>query len=191
MAKVAMVQCRICKERFNRLNPNLLEGVDWIKPSNRVYYHKKCYDEYQKSRLDVHANMTDEMWFDACWDLLRRDLKYSFNYVKVRKQWESFIKNKMTAKGMYFALKYHYEIKKGDVTKSENGIGIIPHIYEDSRTYWTEREERTAGIVAAIEAQIKEAAKQKTVKVNLKQTKKPTKSAADMLAAIGDMEEDE
>ena len=39
----------------------------------------------------------------------------------------------MTAKGMYFALKYFYEIKKGDVSKSENGIGIIPHIYEDSR----------------------------------------------------------
>ena len=82
MAK-AMVQCRICKERFNRLDPNLLEGVDWVKPSNRVYYHKKCYDEYQNSRLDVHANMSDEVWFDAVWDFLRKDLKYDFNFVKV------------------------------------------------------------------------------------------------------------
>ena len=94
MAK-AMVQCRICKEKFNRLDPKLLEGVDFVKPSNRIYYHKKCYDEYQQSRLDVHANMADEAWFDAVWDFLRKDLKYSFNYVKVRKQWESFIKNKI------------------------------------------------------------------------------------------------
>ena len=189
MAK-AMVQCRICKERFNRLDPNLLEGVDFVKPSNRVYYHKKCYDEYQQSRLDVHASMGDEAWFDAVWEYLRKDLRYSFNYVKVRKQWEGFVKNKMTAKGIYFALKYHYEVKKGDVTKSENGIGIIPHIYEDSRNYWQERERREVGIVAAIEAQIRQAAEQNVVKVNLRRAKKPTKTAAETLAAI-DMEEDE
>ena len=97
----------------------------------------------------------------------------------------------MTAKGIYFALKYHYEIKKGDVTKSENGIGIIPHIYEDSRNYWEERNRREVGIVAAIEAQIKQAAAQNVVKVNLKKTKKATKTAAEMLAEIGELEEDE
>ena len=190
MAK-AMVQCRICKERFNRLDPSLIEGVDYVKPSERMYYHKKCYDEYQSSRLDVHANMTDELWFNAVWDFLRKDLKYSFNFVKVRKQWESFLKNKMTAKGMYFALKYHYEVKNGDVSKSENGIGIIPHIYEDSRSYWVDREARTVGIVAAIEKQILEAANQNVVKVNLKQKKKATKSAAEMLSAIENMDMEE
>lgn len=191
MAK-AMVQCRICKERFNRLDPGLIEGVDWIQPSNRIYYHKKCYDEYQNSRLDVHANMKDEVWFDASWEFLRKDLKYSFNYVKVRKQWESFLKNKMTAKGIYFALKYHYEIKKGDVTKSENGIGIVPHIYEDSREYWVDRENKNIGLIEAIEKQIIESSKQNIVKVNLKQKKKITKSAAELLAKIEELEgEDE
>jgi hypothetical protein len=190
MAK-AMVQCRICKEKFNRLDLNIIEGIDYVKPSERMYYHKKCYDEYQNSRLDVHANMTDELWFNAAWDFLRKDLKYSFNFVKVRKQWESFIKNKMTAKGIYFALKYFYEIKKSDVSKSENGIGIIPHIYEDSRTYWQEREHREKGIVAAIEQQIKEAANQNVINVKLKKTRKVAQTAADALAAIADMEEDE
>ena len=186
-----MVQCRICKERFNRLDPGLTEGVDWIQPSNRIYYHKKCYDEYQNSRLDVHANMKDEVWFDASWEFLRKDLKYSFNYVKVRKQWESFLKNKMTAKGIYFALKYHYEIKKGDVTKSENGIGIVPHIYEDSREYWVDRENKNIGLIEAIEKQIIESSKQNIVKVNLKQKKKITKSAAELLAKIEELEEED
>ena len=191
VAKTILVKCRICKEQFNRLDPGLIEGVDFVKPSEKMYYHKRCYDEYQNSKLDVHANMTDELWFNAAWDFLRKDLKYGFNFVKVRKQWESFVKNKMTAKGIYFALKYHYEIKKGDVTKSENGIGIIPHIYEDSRNYWEERNRREVGIVAAIEAQIKQAAAQNVVKVNLKKTKKATKTAAEMLAEIGELEEDE
>ena len=191
MAKTILVKCRICKEQFNRLDPNLIEGVDFVKPSERMYYHKKCYDEYQNSKLDVHANMTDELWFQAAWDFLRRDLKYGFNFVKVRRQWESFLKNKMTAKGMYFALKYHYEIKKGDVTKSENGIGIIPHIYEDSRDYWQEREERDRGIVAAIEEQIRQAQSQNIINVRVKKVKREVKSAAEVLAEIMDMEDDE
>jgi hypothetical protein len=124
------------------------------------------------------------------WDLLRKDLKYDFNYHKVRRQWEKYIKDKMTAKGIYFALKYHYEINKGDVTKSENGIGIIPHIYEDSRSYWQDRESRERGIVAAIEEQIKQAQKQNVVNVKIKKEKRPVKSAADMLAAV-DMEDSE
>jgi hypothetical protein len=191
MAKTILVKCRICKQQFNRLDPNLIEGVDYVKPSERMYYHKKCYDEYQNSKLDVHADMTDELWFKAAWDFLRRDLKYDFNFVKVRKQWESFLKSKMTAKGMYFALKYFYEIKKNDVAKSENGIGIIPHIYEDSRNYWQEREHREQGIVAAIEQQIKEAQNQKVIDVRVKKVKRQVKSAADVLAEIMDMEDDE
>ena len=191
MAKTILVKCRICKQQFNRLDPNLIEGVDYVKPSERMYYHKKCYDEYQNSKLDVHADMTDELWFKAAWDFLRRDLKYDFNFVKVRRQWESFLKNKMTAKGMYFALKYFYEIKKNDVAKSENGIGIIPHIYEDSRDYWTERERRDCGIVAAIEQQIKEAQSQNIINVRVKKVKRKVKSAAEVLAEIMDMEDDE
>jgi hypothetical protein len=191
MAKTILVKCRICKQQFNRLDPNLVEGVDYVKPSEKMYYHKRCYDEYQSSKLDVHADMTDDLWFKAAWDFLRRDLKYDFNFVKVRKQWESFLKNKMTAKGMYFALKYFYEIKKNDASKSENGIGIIPHIYEDSRDYWVEREHREQGIVAAIEQQIKEAQNQRIIDVRVKKVKRQVKSAADVLAEIMDMEDDE
>lgn len=191
MAKTILVKCRICKQQFNRLDPNLVEGVDYVKPSEKMYYHKRCYDEYQSSKLDVHADMTDELWFKAAWDFLRRDLKYDFNFVKVRKQWESFLKNKMTAKGMYFALKYFYEIKKNDASKSENGIGIIPHIYEDSRDYWVEREHREQGIVAAIEQQIKEAQNQRIIDVRVKKVKRQVKSAADVLAEIMDMEDNE
>lgn len=184
MARKIMVECRICKEKFDRNDPSLLEGVYYVKPSKNMYYHKVCYDEYQESKLDIHAAKNDKFWFNATWDFLRKDLKYDFNFIKVERQWNSFLKNKMTAKGMYFALKYFYEIKKGDVTKSENGIGIIPHIYEDSREYWYGREERDAGICAAIEKQIIEASNQKIIVVNLKEKKKNKPTAAERLAAI-------
>lgn len=191
MAKAAFVQCRICKEKFNRLDPKMIEGIDYVKPSNRMYYHKSCYDNYQASKKDLYATMDDNVWFDALWEFLTKDLKYSFNYVKVKNQWASFLKNKLTAKGMYFAAKYFYEVKKGDVSKSENGIGIIPHIYKESGDYWIGREERDAGICAAIEKQIREAAAQKTVVVKIEKQKKKILSPAERLAALEDMEDDE
>lgn len=190
MAK-AIVQCRICKEKFDRLDKSLIEGIDYVKPSNRMYYHKKCYDEYQESKRDIHATMGDDVWFNAMWEFLTKELKYSFNFVKVKNQWNNFLKNKMTAKGIYFAIKYFYDVKKNDASKSENGIGIIPHIYADSREYWEERERREAGICAAIEQQILEASKQKTVMVKIEKPKRKVFNPTDRFAAIEDMEDDE
>lgn len=189
MAK-AIVHCRICKKEFDRNDKSLIEGVDYIKPSNRMYYHKTCYDEYQSSKKDIHAKMDDDVWFNATWDFLRRDLKYDFHFSKVKSQWNNFLKNKMTAKGIYFSLRYFYEIKKGDLTKSENGIGIVSHIYQESGEYWLERESREKGICAAIEQQIMEANNQKTVVVKLQKVQKKKQNAAEALAAI-EMEDEE
>lgn len=189
MARAAKVMCRICRQSFDRANT--VKDEYWVNPSNKMYYHKTCYDEFQKKKLDLRETMTDEMWFNAMWDFLRKELKGDFNFLKVRNQWENFLKKKMTAKGIFFATKYFYDIKKGDISKSENGIGIVPHIYEDSCTYWQERNRREVGICDSIERQLLEAANKKTTKVNLAQRKKKTVSAADRLAAIMNMEDDE
>lgn len=189
MAAKAMVMCRACKQRFNRNDPNLTEGVDYVKPSKNMYYHKICYDDYQTSKLDIHAAKSDEVWFDAAWDYLRKELKHSFNFIKVKKQWLSFLNNKMTAKGLYFSLRYFYEVKKGDVEKSENGIGIIPHIYQESCEYWFEREARMRRICQAIEQQILEAEKQKVITVKLIKPQKAEKSLDELFAEIDNMED--
>lgn len=187
MAK-RIVTCRICKEKFDRNDPNLIEGIDYVKPSERMYYHKKCYEIYQLSRDDIHAVKNNEIWFTATWELLTKHLKYDFNYLKVQKQWESYLKNKMTAKGIYFALKYFYEIKKGDVTKSEHGIGIVPHIYQDSAAYWQEREKTTRSVCEDIEKQIIQSNKKEVAKRNIKKSTK--KSYINNLKKIADMEDD-
>ena len=189
MAKTIMVECRICKEKFNRLDPALVEGFDFVQPVKKWYYHKSCYDAYEEGKTDINGEMSEELWLKAIWDYLRKDLKGDFNYVKVRRQWQAFLKKKMTAKGMYFALRYFFEIRKNDVSKCENGIGIIPHIYEEACIYWEERENRDKGIVAAIEEQIKQAQSQNIVNVKIKKNKRTVKSAADALAAV-DMEDE-
>lgn len=192
----AMVQCRACKEKFNRLDPGLTEGVDFVQPVKKHYYHKKCYEEFvdKKGRIgsgDIGLEAEDEVWRSAVYDYLRKDLKVGLDYRKFISQWNNFLKREMTAKGMFFALKYFYEVVKGDSAKSENGIGIIPHIYDEAREYWYDRNERDKNVIAAIEQQILESNKQKVVTVNLTKNKKKKASAAEILAQIEEMEDDE
>lgn len=188
MAK-AIVHCRICKCEFDR--NSLVRDVDFVNPTKNIYYHKACYDEYLKKKSDVHSQMDNEFWFDAVWEFMTKELKGSLNYYKMKHQWDTFLKQKMTGKGIYFGLKYFYGIKENSISKCEEGIGIIPHIYEESRKYWTDRETRDRGIIAAIEEQMRAAAQQKIVKINYKQIKKTNKTQKDRWKEIEEQEDEE
>lgn len=187
MAK-GLVHCRICKKEINRSIE--VENVDWIMPSRNYFYHVRCYGDWKRKKDDVHANLDDDRWLDALWDYLQKDLKMSVDYKKMKSQWGNFLKKGHTAKGIYFAIKYFYEIKKGDIKKSENGIGIVPYIYSDSCQYWHDREEKDAGICQRIEQQIQERLARKVVTVYQKEKPKAKKGIYD-LAAIADMPEDD
>ena len=112
------------------------------------------------------------------------------DYVKFTSQWNNFLKKNMTAKGIYFALRYFYEIANGDPKKSENGIGIVPHIYNEGTEYWGNRNQRDKGICARIEAQIKQAENAKVVVIHRQRQPKKSKREID-LSTIIDTENDE
>ena len=191
-----MVECRVCKQKFNRLDPNLIEGTDWVQPVNRHYYHKKCYDDFAKKKGQIgkdgiEFDAEEIVWKSAAEDYLKRDLKISIDYKRFNSQWKKLVeKNGYTPKAIYFTLRYFYDVCKGLTEKSEGGIGIVSHVYEDAGEYWSKRHRTDKEIIAKIEQQIKEAAAQNVIKVNLKTPRKQVKSAADVLAAV-DMEEDE
>lgn len=190
MAKRPLVHCRRCKLAIDRDNQN-----DWIMATKNYYYHISCYEDFVNDKekakssngIDLIAN--DELWRSAVTDYLTKDLKISINYPKFNSQWDNFLKKKMTAKGIYFTLRYFYEIEKGDVTKAEGAIGIVPHIYDRATCYWGERNQRDKGICARIEEQILASAHAPT-KVIIQQRKKVQKPVVD-LSAIADMEDEE
>lgn len=161
--KLGLVKCRVCGEHIDRQKQD-----DWVMPSKNYFYHKTCYETWAKKKNDVHAEASNKEWQDMLWEYLRKELKMNVDFAKMTNQWNSFLKKGMTAKGMYFCLKYFYEIKKGDPTKSENGIGIIPYIYEEGKQYWYKRESQQKGICAKIEEQIRQTHKQNTVIVKQK-----------------------
>ena len=189
MAKRPLVHCRICKGNIDRDNQN-----DWMMPQEKWYYHIACYDDFARRKGaikegDLGIEADDDLWKSAVYDYLKKDVKISLNFTKFQSQWNNFLKKGMTAKGIYFTLRYFYEIEKGDVSKCENGIGIVPHVYERGTCYWGERNQRDKGICARIEAQILQAA-QKEVKV-IFQPPKPKKVPVVDLSIIADMEDED
>ena len=183
MARRPFVHCRVCKKEIDRDNE-----TDWFMPSRNYYYHKKCYKEWVEKKDDLHAKANDNECYDALLYYLSHVVKAPIDYKKTASQWKNFMKQNKTAKGIYFAIRYFYDVQNGDKEKSQGGIGIVSSIYEDSREYWYKREENEQGVCARIEEQMRQQANQ--TKIVLKQTKKKTiRNRAISLEEIEKMED--
>lgn len=160
-----IIQCRICRKKFDT------ELEDFVLVGQKSYYHKKCYDEWVRTRNQAAANGDEDFWKESVIDYLYRDVKMSINFIKLENQWNSFIKpeRKMTPKGIYFALRYHFDVQHGDKEKALGGIGIVPSIYRDAAQYWTDLENRKQGTLDAIIEQIK--SREARPIMNIKKTK--------------------
>lgn len=181
--KYGMCHCRVCGEVIDRNVEK--EGEDWIMPSKNWFYHKNCYESWRKAE---HPN--DEEYIDMIYDFIARDLKVSYDWHLCEAQRKKFIKeNKMTNKGILFALKYFYETKHGDWEKGHGGIGIIPFVYNDSCAYWAAREYKSKGTIAEIERQMREAASRKKIYVK-KEKSKPNKYKVDF-SVLDELEDEE
>jgi len=146
-----IIMCRLCKQRFDT------EKEPFVIVGKQSYYHKECYDTWVTNRNDANAVETEDFWYESMIDYLYRDVHLQMDFQKIESQWNNFIKpdRKMTPKGIYFALKYFYEIQKGDKSKALGGIGIVTSIYNESAKYWTELEIKKTGTIEAIIEQIR------------------------------------
>ena len=85
-----------------------------------------------------------------------------------------------TPKGIYFTLRYFYDIKHGDKTKSSGSIGIVDYVYEDATKYWIAREERESGILNKIEKLEQEKKQERVIKIGARpRSKKKVYSMVD------------
>lgn len=146
-----IIQCRLCKTKFDT------EKEDYVLVGKRSYYHKRCYEEWVEGRNSAKTNGDEDFWKESLVDYLYRDVKMVMDFAKFDSQWRNFLKpdKKMTPKGIYFAIKYYYEILHGDKEKACGGIGIAQSVYSDAAQYWTDLEVRKAGTIEAIIEQIK------------------------------------
>lgn len=115
------VICAYCKIQLSK------KDDDCVMVGNNKYVHRKCQD------LEAHREKTDR-------EKLEEYIKQLFNisYIdpRVKAQIKKYIDEyNYTYSGIQKALQYHYDIKGGDKSKANGGIGIVPYVYQNAYEY--------------------------------------------------------
>ena len=108
------------------------------------YYHEFCYNELLERK-------------QLC-DYICELFNYKKPSVRIYQQMTSYYGQGVSYSDMLLTLKYFYEIKKGDINKSQGGIGIIPYVLEEAREFTTLEKIEQDKLIAKFEQneQIKE-----------------------------------
>ena len=121
------------------------------------YYHEQCYNILldRKTLVDYVCEL--------------------FNYkkpsVKIYQQMSHYYERGISYKDMLLALKYFYEIKKGNINKSQDGIGIIPYVIDEAKEFITLEELEKKKLIEKFENNEKEKKETKIVHVVEQQNK--------------------
>ncbi len=115
------VTCAFCKKGLSKKDP------DCVMLNNNKYVHKAC-QELEESREKTDREKLEEY--------IKELFALSYIDPRVKAQIKKYIEEyNFTYSGMQKALYYFYEIKCGDKSKANGGIGIIPYIYQDAYNY--------------------------------------------------------
>ena len=126
MAKQHLVKCTICGLTFDA-NIEPFEKVS----NGRRYAHKQCFDNKEASKSQEEKDK------EALIEYIKQLFKVERLNPHIYKQLKDYIEiNHFTYSGIHKALIYHYEIKKGDISKANGGIGIVEYIYQQAHDYY-------------------------------------------------------
>ena len=118
-----IVKCLLCNKNFERTKEPC------IQIGNR-YVHKKCTLIYPKKIKEL----LDREDFYAC---VKTIYGPKYNYQMINRQAENFIETYgYTWYGMTKSLQWFYEVQDGSKDKSNDGVGIIPYVYDKAKEYY-------------------------------------------------------
>lgn len=118
------VVCAYCKKPMSKKNE------DCVLIGNNKYVHKTCQE------LENQREKTDREKLE---EYIKELFQISYIEPRVKAQIKKYVEEyNFTYSGMQKALYYHYEIKGGDKTKANGGIGIVPYVYQNAYNYFYE-----------------------------------------------------
>ena len=119
------VTCTICKKRFDR------DKYPAVLVNTRRYAHASCAgalsEEQAKEEQDRQAL---EEYIIQLFNLKHMDGRITLQIKKFIQDYN------YTYSGILRTLKYFYEVKKNNLSKSNNGIGIVPWVYQEAYNYY-------------------------------------------------------
>lgn len=113
------VVCQYCKSQTNKVDKDKAVIID------KKNFHPNCVQNYLDRKELVET--------------ICRIFNFKAPGPRNNAYISKFHNEGMTFKGMTLSLVYFYEIKKNSITKANNGIGIIPYVYEEARDYYIEQ----------------------------------------------------
>ena len=115
------VTCVYCKKPMSKKSANCVM-VDTGK-----YAHAEC------QALEEKREKTDKEKLE---EYIKKLFNVTYVDVRVKAQIKKFVEDyNYTYSGIMKALQYHYEIKGGDKSKANGGIGIVPYVYQQAYEY--------------------------------------------------------
>jgi hypothetical protein len=115
------VICSFCKKPLSKKDP------DCVMLTNGKYVHEAC------KSLEENREKTDREKLE---EYIKELFDLSYIDPRVKAQMKKYVEEyNFTYSGMQKALYYFYEIKGGDKSKANGGIGIIPYVYKDAYNY--------------------------------------------------------
>ena len=115
------VTCAYCQKPMSK------KDEDCVMIGNGKYVHKAC------QALEEKREKTDKEQLE---DYIKDLFGTTYIDPRVRAQIKKYVEEfNYTYSGIRKALIYHYEIKGGDKSKANGGIGIVPYVYEAAYNY--------------------------------------------------------
>lgn len=119
------VTCTICKKRFDR------DKYPAVLVSTRRYAHASCAGALSKEQAkEEQDRQALEEYIIQLFNLKHMDGRITLQIKKFIQDYN------YTYSGILRTLKYFYEVKKNDLSKSNNGIGIVPWVYQEAYNYY-------------------------------------------------------
>ena len=116
------VTCAYCQKPMSK------KDEDCVMIGNGKYVHKAC------QALEEKREKTDKEQLE---DYIKNLFGTTYIDPRVRAQIKKYVEEfNYTYSGIRKALIYHYEIKGGDKSKANGGIGIVPYVYENAYNYY-------------------------------------------------------
>lgn len=125
-----MVKCKVCGNQFDR------DKISCVLVSARRYAHKTCAEKAGLTGEVIDPPQKDKDLVDLE-EYIMKLFGEEYINARIRKQIKEYKEQyNYSYSGMLKALIYFFEVKGNSIEKANNGIGILPYIYQDAYQYY-------------------------------------------------------
>lgn len=123
-----IVKCAVCKKTRDR------DSFQMVRYGKNRHACLACFPQGDIIPMNMGGKSQDQI-------NLEEYIKELFGYDVIPKWVNKQIKNFVTEKNMSYrgilkTLQYWYEVRKESVEKAKGGIGIVPFIFNEAKTYY-------------------------------------------------------